>query len=151
MDKLMKRFGALTLAFMATIAMNSCSANETYSLKEVAGFEISEIASVQASESVYQSLSWPISKEAYSYLDRPYVKVDFDINATYFSTWPPSELKDDAYVLRAGTDAIEAGGLGGVTFIISHNTKYIYFDGLAGTYRSKDPAPSVFVDLIKAK
>ena len=130
--------------------MASCSTSDTYSLKDASGFEVSEITSVQASESVYQSLAWSIPKEAYAYFDCPYVKADFDINATYFSSWPPSELEDDAYVLHVETEALKASGQGGLTFVISHNTKYMYFNGLDATYRSKDAMPSKFIDLIKA-
>ena len=129
--------------------MASCSAPDTYSLKDASGFGVSEITSVQASESVYQSLAWSIPKEAYAYFDCPYVKADLDINATYFSSWPPSELEDDAYVLHVETEALKASGQGGLTFVISHNTKYMYFDGLDATYRSKDAMPSKFIDLIK--
>ena len=90
-----------------------------------------------------------MAEEAYSYLNCLYVKVDFDINATYFSSWPPSELKDDAYVLHIEADSLKANGQAGSIFVISHNTKYMYFDGLNGTYRSKDAVPSQFIDLIK--
>ena len=138
------------LALMGTIAMVSCSSSDAYSLKGATGFEISEIILAQASESVYQSLAWNIPKEAYAYFDCPYVKVNFDINATYFSSWPPSELEDDAYVLHVETEALKANGQGGLTFVISHNTKYMYFDGLDATYRSKDAMSSKFIDLIKA-
>ncbi len=79
----------------------------------------------------------------------PYIEADFDINATYFSSWPPSELKDDAYVLRVEALSLEKSGQDGVAFVIGHNTRYMYFDGLNGTYRSKDAMPSKFTDLIK--
>ncbi len=109
---------------------------------------MSEIVSAQASGSVFQSLTWSIPEEAYAYLDCPYIKVDLDINATYLSAWPPSELKEDAYLLRVETDALKASG--GLTFFIGHNSKYMYFDGLEATYRSKDVMPSKFIDLLKA-
>ena len=137
----------MAFAFMGAI-MASCSAEKTYSLEEAAGFATSEISSIQASGSVYQSLAWLLPKEVYPYLDCRFIQVDFDINAAYFSTWPPSELKDDAYVLRVGTPALEASGQGGMLFIVSHSTKHMYFDGLTGTYRSKDAMPSEFVDFI---
>ena len=146
----MRRFETLTFALMSVAVMVSCSTSDACSLKDASGFEVSEITSVQASESVYQSLTWNVPKEAYAYLDCPYVKVDFDINATYFSSWPPSELEDDAYVLHVETETLETNGKGGMTFVISRNTKYMYFDGLDATYRSKDAMPSKFIDLIKA-
>ncbi len=79
----------------------------------------------------------------------PYIEADFDINATYFYPWPPSELKDDAYVLHVEALSLEKSGQDRVTFVIGHNTSYMYFDGLNGTYRSKDAISSKFINLIK--
>ena len=75
------------------------------------------------------------------------MKVDFDINAEFLSTWPPSELKDDAYVLHGDIDGLEVG----LNLYISHNTRYMYFNGIDGTYRSKNKMPAKLIDIIKQK
>ncbi len=145
----MRRFKTLTFALVSVVMMISCSTPDTHSLKGTSGFEVSEITSVSVSESVYQGFAWPMPEEAYSYLDCSYIKVDFDINATYFSSWPPSELKDDAFVLRVEAESLNANGQAASIFVISHQTKYMYFDGLNGTHRSKDAMSSQFIDSIK--
>ncbi len=137
------------MALIWSVSAVSCSETKSYSLKEASGFEASEITSVSVGESVYQSFAWPMPEEAYSYLDCSYIKVDFDINATYFSSWPPSELQDDAFVLHVEAESLNANGQAASIFVISHQTKYMYFDGLNGTYRSKDAMPSQFIDSIK--
>lgn len=134
------------LVSIGIFTMSSCSDTETYSFKEACGYEVFDISSIQASQSVYQSYAWIISEETYSYLDCRYVKVNLDINAEYLSSWPPSTLKDDAYCLRA-----DAGNFGNNCFYISHNTNYMYFDGLKGTYRSKDKMPAEFITSIGMK
>ena len=143
----MKKKLLLLLSFLIAIFMTSCTSSKTYSFKEAVGYEISSINAIKASESVYQSFAWTVSDEVYEYLDCKYVKVDFDINAEYLSTWPPSELKDDAYVLGSDIDGLEAG----IIFYISHNTRYMYFNGVDGTYRSKNKMPTKLIDIIKQK
>jgi len=135
------------LSLIIVIFLTSCSSTKTYSLKEASGFEVSSLNSIMASESVYQSHAWPISDEVYEYLDCKYVKVDFDINAEFLSAWPPSELKDDAYVLHSDIDGLEAG----INFYISYNTRYLCFNGLDGTYRSENKMPKEFIDIIEQK
>lgn len=143
----MKKKMLLVISLLIIIFMTSCSSSNTYSFKEAVGFEVSSLNSIVASESVYQSLAWPISDEAYEYLDCEYVKVDFDINAEFLSTWPPSELKDDAYVLHTYIEGLDSG----INFFISHNTRYMYFNGIDGTYRSKNTMPAELIDIIKQK
>ena len=141
----MKEKKLLIISWVIVIFMISCSSAKTYSFKEASGFEVSSLKSITASESVYQSLAWPVSDEVHDYLDCEFVKVDFDINAEFLSTWPPSELKDDAYVLHSDIDGLEVG----INFFISHNTRYMYFNGTDGTYRSKNKMPTEFIDIIK--
>lgn len=127
--------------------MTSCSSTKTYSFEEASGFEVTSLNSIVASESVYQSLAWPISDEVYEYLDLKFVKANFDINAEFLSTWLPSELKDDAYVLHTYIEGLDSG----INFYISHNTRYMYFNGIDGTYRSENKMPEEFIDIIKKR
>ena len=143
----MKKKLLLVLSLLIIIFMTSCSSSKTYSFKEAVGYEISNINAIKASESVYQSYAWTVSDEVYEYLDCKFVKVDFDINAEFLSTWPPSELKDDAYVLHGDIDGLEVG----LNLYISHNTRYMYFNGIDGTYRSKNKMPAKLIDIIKQK
>ena len=147
----MKKLITLALTFLGIITITSCSNIETYSLKEAGGFEISNIAQIQASSSVYQSFAWRVSEEAYQYFDCQYIKVDFDINNEFLSSDTVSELKDDAYVLHVDIKDVDIYADFGLVFFISHNTKYMYFDGVDGTYRSKDTMPSAFIGLINSK
>ena len=147
----MKKIITLALTFLGIITITSCSNIETYSLKEAGGFEISNIAQIKASSSVYQSFAWRVSEEAYKYFDCQYIKVDFDIDNEFLSSGTVSELKDDAYVLHADIKDVDIYAEFGPTFFISHSTKYMYFDGVDGTYRSKDKMPSAFIGLINSK
>ena len=147
----MKKLITLALTFLGIITITSCSNIETYSLKEAGGFEISNIAQIQASSSVYQSFAWRVSEEAYKYFDCKYIKVDFDIDNEFLSSDTVSELKDDAYVLHANIKDVDIYADFGPTFFISHSTKYMYFDGVDGTYRSKYKMPLSFIRLINSK
>ena len=147
----MKKLITLALTFLGIFTITSCSNIETYSLKEAGGFEISNIAQIKASSSVYQSFAWRVSEEAYQYFDCQYIKVDFDINNEFLSSDTVSELKDDAYVLHADIKDVDIYADFGPTFFISHSTKYMYFDGVDGTYRSKYKMPLSFIRLINAK
>ena len=147
----MKNLITLALTFLGIITITSCSNIETYSLKEAGGFEISNIAQIQASSSVYQSFAWPVSEETYQYFDCQYIKVDFDINNEFLSSDTVSELKDDAYVLHANIKDVDIYADFGPTFFISHSTKYMYFDGVGGTYRSKYKMPLSFIRLINTE
>lgn len=147
----MKKLITLALTFLGIITITSCSNIETYSLKEAGGFEISNIAQIQASSSVYQSFAWRVSEEAYKYFDCKYIKVDFDIDNEFLSSGTVSELKDDAYVLHADIKDVDIYADFGPTFFISHSTKYMYFDGVDGTYRSKYKMPLSFIRLINSK
>ena len=143
----MKKKLLLVLSLLIIIFMTSCTSSKTYSFKEAVGYEISSINAIKASESVYQSYAWTVSDEVYEYLDCKFVKVDFDINAEFLSTCPPSELKDDAYVLHTYIEGLDSG----INFYISHNTRYMYFNGIDGTYRSKNKMPAKLIDIIKQK
>ena len=147
----MKKLITLVLTFLEIITITSCSNIETYSLKEAGGFEISNIAQIKASSSVYQSFAWRVSEEAYPYFDCQYIKVDFDINNEFLSSDTVSELKDDAYVLHVDIKDVDIYAEFGPTFFISHSTKYMYFDGVDGTYRSKYKMPFEFIRLINSK
>ena len=147
----MKKIVTLALTFLGIITITSCSNIETYSLKEAGGFEISNIAQIQASSSVYQSAAWHVSEETYQYFDCQYIKVDFDIDNEFLSSGTVSELKDDAYVLHADIKDVDIYADFGPTFFISHSTKYMYFDGVDGTYRSKYKMPFEFIRLINSK
>ena len=147
----MKNLITLALTFLGIITITSCSNIETYSLKEAGGFEISNIAQIQASSSVYQSFAWRVSEETYQYFDCEYIKVDFDINNEFLSSDTVSELKDDAYVLHADIKDVDIYADFGLVFFISHSTKYMYFDGVDGTYRSKYKMPLSFIRLINSK
>ena len=147
----MKKLITLALTFLGIITITSCSNIETYSLKEAGGFEISNIAQIKASSSVYQSFAWRVSEEAYKYFDCQYIKVDFDINNEFLSSDTVSELKDDAYVLHADIKDVDIYADFGLVFFISHSTKYMYFDGVDGTYRSKYKMPLSFIRLINSK
>ena len=147
----MKKLITLALTFLGIITITSCSNIETYSLKEAGGFEISNIAQIQASSSVYQSFAWPVSEETYKYFDCQYIKVDFDIDNGFLSSDTVSELKDDAYVLHADIKDVDIYVDFGPTFFISHSTKYMYFDGVDGTYRSKYKMPLSFIRLINTE
>ena len=147
----MKKLITLALTFLGIITITSCSNIETYSLKEAGGFEISNIAQIKASSSVYQSFAWRVSEETYQYFDCQYIKVDFDINNEFLSSDTVSELKDDAYVLHADIKDVDIYADFGPTFFISHSTKYMYFDGVDGTYRSKYKMPLSFIRLINSK
>ena len=147
----MKKLITLALTFLGIITITSCSNIETYSLKEAGGFEISNIAQIQASSSVYQSFAWRVSEETYQYFDCEYIKVDFDINNEFLSSDTVSELKDDAYVLHADIKDVDIYADFGLVFFISHSTKYMYFDGVDGTYRSKYKMPLSFIRLINTE
>ena len=147
----MKKLITLALTFLGIITITSCSNIETYSLKEAGGFEISNIAQIKASSSVYQSFAWRVSEETYQYFDCQYIKVDFDIDNEFLSSDTVSELKDDAYVLHADIKDVDIYADFGLVFFISHSTKYMYFDGVDGTYRSKYKMPLSFIRLINSK
>lgn len=92
-----------------------------------------------------------VSEETYQYFDCEYIKVDFDINNEFLSSATVSELKDDAYVLHVDIKDVDIYADFGLVFFISHSTKYMYFDGVDGTYRSKYKMPSAFIGLINSK
>lgn len=146
----MKKIITFIITFFIVVLMTSCSQVKAYSLNDAAGFKTSDVYEIFASESVYQSLTWPISEDAYSYLDCDYVQVNFDIDSEFFS-WPPSEQQDDAYVLHIGVKNVSIYEESGPIFYISHSTKYMYFNGIDAVYRSKDSVPLEFIDLIKMK
>ena len=145
----MKKVNTLIFSLISICLLGSCHKDNTYSLKDAAGFEVSNITGVMASESVYQNSAWPISEDAYSYFNCRYIKVDFDIRDEFLSSWPPSELKDDAYCLHVDVKDVDMYTSYGPIFYISHNTSYMYFDGMDATYRSKNKMPNKFIEMIK--
>ncbi len=146
----MKKLIVLILNLMAIFTMTACTDTKIYTFQEASGFEITNISSIDASKSVYLSFSWNVSNEAYNYFDCEYVKVNFDINKEFLSAWPPSTAKDDAYSLRIVTNLDDPTNEEDDLFLcyISHNTNYMYFNGVGGTYRSKDKMPLEFIKLI---
>ena len=147
----MKKLIVVMFNLIGFIIVVSCSLTETFTLKEASEFEISNITCVQVSESVYQSFAWNVSDEVYSYFDCEYIKVDFDIDREFLSVWPPSRLEDDTYVLHVSTnfEVSTNGEVINLNFYMSHNTKYMYFKGINGTYRSKNKMSSKFVKMIE--
>ena len=118
----------LALLFLLT----SCK-QKTYSFKEVAGFEVSNITQMQVSSGVYQSLAWIVDEKYYFYMDCKFVLVNFDIDEEFLNAWPPSEAKDDAICIRISAENFHPydmwySGL----FYISHKSHYMY------TYSSEE-------------
>ena len=132
----------LVLLFLLT----SCN-QQTYSFKEVTGFEVSNITQMQVSSSVYQSLAWIVDEKYHSYLDCSYVLVNFDIDEQFMG-WPPSESKDDAICIRISAENFHPydmwySGL----FYISHKSHYMYtYSNEEGkSFRSKYVMPNSFI------
>lgn len=146
---MIKKLLTCLFIFFGIVTMASCSDVETYSLKEATGFETFNISRIMSSESVYQNLAWSISEKAYSYLDCKYIKVDFDIHDEFFPSLFSSKSKDDAYVMHVDVGSFGIYEEDDQVFFISHYSKYMYFDGIDGTYRSKNKMSSKFIDLLK--
>jgi len=132
----------IILLVISLLLITGCNNVETYSLKEVSGFDTSNIKSITVSSSVYQSFAWAVSDDVLSYLDTRYIKTDFDIHSE-FESWLPSTAKDDAYVLHIETDIIYSLDVYPprtsnhyATFYISHSSRYMYFLGLNSCYQS---------------
>ena len=132
----------LVLLFLLT----SCN-QQTYSFKEVTGFEVSNITQIQVSSSVYQSLAWIVDEKYHSYLDCSYVLVNFDIDEQFMG-WSPSESKDDAICIRISAENFHPydmwySGL----FYISHKSHYMYtYSSEEGkSFRSKYVMPNSFI------
>ena len=133
----------LLLLFLLT----SCN-NRRYSLKEVAGFEVSDISQMQVSASVYQSAAWFIDEKYYSYMDCKFILVDFSIDEQFFNAWPPSKAKDDAVCIRISAKNFHPydmwySGL----FYISHKSHYMYtYSSEEGkSFRSVNRMPNKFI------
>jgi len=107
------------------LLLTSCS-SKTYSLKEITGFEVSNITRMQVSSSVYQSLAWDVSEKYYSYLDCKYVLVNFNIDEEFFA-WPSNKQKDDAICIHVETEPHFAYSMPySAIFYISHKSHYMY-------------------------
>jgi len=144
----------MILLAISLLSLTGCNNIETYSLKESGGFDISNIKSITASSSVYQSSAWAINEDVLSYLDTKYIKTDFDVEREFMS-WPPNTAKDDAYVLHIETDIVYSLDIYPpitsnyyATFYISHSSRYMYFLGLDSYYRSLSKMPERFILLI---
>lgn len=132
----------LLLSFLLT----SCN-QQTYTFKEVAGFETSDITQMQVSSGVYQSFAWVVDKKYHSYLDCAYILVNLDIDEQFMG-WPPSEAKDDAICIRISAENFHPydmwySGL----FYISHKSHYMYtYSSEEGKcFRSKCVMPNSFI------
>lgn len=102
---------------------------QTYSLKEVAGFKVKDISQMQVSSSVYTSSAWDIDEKYYSYLDCSYIKVNFDIYEEFLSSCPPSQAKDDAICIRVKTINNPLGNMHySAFFYISYKSHYMYIN-----------------------
>lgn len=135
-------FFLLLLPFLLT----SCN-DKTYSLKEIVGFETSDIVGVQVSSSVYQSLAWSMDEKYYSYLDCSYVLVNFDIDEQFMG-WPPNDSKDDAICVRVVAESSHPYDTTySALFYISHKTHYMYLRSSEEEkcFRSKYVMPYSFI------
>lgn len=111
----------LALLFLLT----SCN-QQIYSLKEVTGFEASDIAQMQVSSSVYQSFAWVVDKKYHSYLDCAYILVNFDIDEQFMG-WPSNQQKDDAICIHIVAENVHPYDMTySALFYISHKTHYMY-------------------------
>ena len=133
----------LALLFLLT----SCN-QQTYSFKEAAGFEVSDITNMQVSSSVYQSFSWVEDKKYYSYMDCKFVLVNFDIQEEFLNAWPPSEAKDDAICIRICAKNFHPySAWYSRAFYISHKSHYMYTDSSeeGKCFRSKYVMSNLFI------
>ena len=135
-----KAFGSLILTSVL-LFVSSCSVSETYTLKEAGGFELEEVVNAKVSRSVYQSLAWDVDIETYSVLDCLYTKTDFDIDQTFLNNSNARSVKEDAYTLHVTLKSND-----GLVFYISHSDRYIYFNGIESTYKSKDKVSYNFIN-----
>ncbi len=129
------------------LLLTSCN-QQTYSFKEVAGFEVSNITQMQVSSSVCQSLAWIVDEKYYSYLDCGYVFVNFDIDEEFFNAWPRSEAKDDAICIRISAENFHPYDMWySELFYISHKSHYMYtYSSEEGKcFRSKYVMPNWFI------
>lgn len=137
----------MSFLLVSLFLLTSCN-QQTYSFKEVAGFETSDITQMQVSSGVYQSFAWVVDEKYYSYLDCSYVLVNFDIDEEFLNAWPPSEAKDDAICIRISAENFYPydmwySGL----FYISHKSHYMYtYSSEEGKcFRSKYVMPNSFI------
>ncbi len=136
---------------IASFCLSSCEGHQTYTLKESAGFDVWNMTSMNARASVYQSFCWSVGRDAFSYFSQSYVETDFDIGKTFFNESQNSRsVKEDAYCLQVTTDLIDESNQSNLTFnfYISHNNRYMYFDGVGSTFRSKKKMSYYFIKLI---
>ena len=129
----------ILLFLLLPFLLTSCN-NQTYSLKEIVGFETSDITAMQVSSSVYQSLAWFVDEKYYSYLDCSYVLVNFDIDEQFMG-WPSNQQKDDAICIHIVAENDSP------VFYISHKTHYMYIRSSeeGKSFRSKYVMPNSFI------
>ena len=137
----------IPLFLLLPFLLTSCN-DKTYSLKEIVGFETSDITGMQVSSSVYQSLAWFVDEKYYSYLGCSYVLVNFNIDEEFLNAWPPSKAKDDAICIRVIADNSHPydmwySGL----FYVSHKSHYMYtYSSEEGKcFRSKYAMSNLFI------
>ena len=141
----MKKIITFIMSLVGLLFISSCGNEETYSLKDISKSEVSNISTIMASTSAFQSASWPLSDTSYSYLDTKYIKTDFNIEEE-FMKYPPKEDQDDAYIMR-----VDFNDSATHIFYISHKTNYMYYKGIEFTYRSLDIVPKELIDIINDK
>lgn len=141
----MKKIITFIMSLVGLLFISSCGNEETYSLKDISKSEVSNISTIMASTSAFQSASWPLSDTSYSYLDTKYIKTDFNIEEE-FMKYPPKEDQDDAYIMH-----VDFNDSATHIFYISHKTNYMYYKGIEYTYRSLDIVPKELIDIINDK
>lgn len=127
------------------LLLTSCN-QQTYSFKEVTGFEASDITQMQVGSGVYQSFAWIVDEKYYSYLDCSYILVSFDINEQFMG-WPPKESKDDTVVIHLEGPHPSYGRYYAL-FYISHKSHYMYVQSDEEgkkCFRSKYVMPNSFI------
>ena len=126
--------------------LTSCN-QQIYSLKEVAGFEVSNITQMQVSSSVCQSLAWIVDEKYYSYLDCTYILVNFDIDEQFMG-WPSNQRKDDAICICIVVENVHPYDMTySALFYISHKSHYMYVQSNeeGKCFRSKYVMPNSFI------
>ncbi len=137
----------ISLFFVLSFLLAGCN-QETFSLKDVAGFEVTDISKMTVSASVYQSLAWYVDEKYYSYLDCKYILVDFNIDEEFFNAWPPSEAKDDAICIHIGAENFHPYDMWySQLFYISHKSHYMYIRSFDEnkSFRSIYAMPNSFI------
>ena len=141
-----KSMKKIQLFLLLPFLLTSCN-DKTYSLKEMVGFEASDITGMQVSSSVYRSLAWFVDEKYYSYLECSYVLVSFDIDEQFMG-WPPSEAKDDAVCVHVDAESSHPYDMWySAIFYISHKSHYMYIRSIeeGKSFRSVNVMPNKFI------